>query len=257
MEKDGSFSVGMSREFLAGLPVVQSKAMQLVLLPLALYVDYKRVGNNFSFSISKEEVVDKLCWPKSYAVDGDFNRLVFRLVSDIAKIKINGIRVITAINVEQKGIFEIEYNEIAIEKYFEGLKKNYFKVELSTLQAMKNRGTWEFVRQLILYYDYSTTKYQIFARHTKNIKEMLELDIDAYVVSTTGKFDRPNFERVRLNPVIDDLLSMEQIILYPTKIKDLKKSYLGKSYKDGVRKDGTCERLVDNYFLSYKVNNKK
>ena len=231
-QKNGSFSAMVSREFLAGLPLISSKAMQVILLPIALYVEYKRNYNDCYFSISKAEMVEYLNWPKSYKDEGNFNKLICRLVDEIGALKVNGIR--------------IEYTEEAMDEFFQNLKSSYFPISLDTIQKMKSQDTWNFIREMLLVYDFTSGKYMNFMRHTKTLKERFGLNIDDYMVETTGKFDRSKFEKRRIQPIIDDLLKMQQINLYPVGLKDdLTPIYLGKTKKD--------KNLVDNYYVSYKI----
>lgn len=245
-QKNGSYLAGVSREFLVGLPLRKSKVIQVILLPLALYVDYRKNYNECYFSISKVEMVDALNWPKSYKDEGNFNKLICRLVDEIGTLKVNGIRIIKALNLT-KGVFEIEFTEEAMDRYFQGLRANYFPITLDTIQNLKSQDSWNFVKEMFISYDFTNGKYMNFMRHTKTLKERFGLNIDDYMVETTGKFDRSKFEKRRIQPIIDDLLKMKQINLYPVgQAKDLSPIYLGKTKKG--------KNLVDNYYVSYKIN---
>ena len=248
MNNINELCIGVSREFLEALPCISSKAAQILLLPLALQVKHTKNYNDNTFYIKKSDIAEILNFPTSYQKEGQMNQYLSRiLTSELLSLEVAGIKILDA---EQtyltRGWYEVTYTQEAMHRFFQGLKiGKYLTIKVDTLSKMKAEGTWNFVKELLLYYNFRDKGIQTLSRHTKVVKRILGLGISDYVVSTSGKFDRTRFERRRLDPIIEDLLTMTQFRLYPND----KGQYLYKShfYNYGG------ERFVENYNLQYMV----
>lgn len=250
-QKFGSLlAAGVTREFLANLPWLSSRAAMLLLLPMALHTEYTTKYNDLTYYIEKKELVDYMGLPKSYKDEGHMNKLLSQiLLEELFPLEVCGIKIL---DMEETSLprnwFCITYTQEAMDRFFQGLSKGYFVIALDTLKKMKHRHTWTYVKELILNYDFTNFKTQPWFRHTKYIKEMLGYGIADYTTGESGKFDRSNFEKKNINPCITDLLTMKQFKLFEVKGSTPEKPlYLGKDYTYRGK------RVVDNYFIAYKI----
>jgi hypothetical protein len=250
-QKKGSLLAvaGVSREFLEGLPPMTTKAAQLLLIPLALKVQYTKDYNDLVLYISKTELVNILGLTKSYLQEGNVNKYVSNiLVKELLDLKVHGIQIIDTDNTSlRRGWFELAFTEQAMNRFFQGLSSKYFTIGVDTLAKMKCKHTWNIVKEMFLNFDFSNPKAQAYRRNTFVIKRVLNVD---YTTEETQKFDRYHLEQRCLLPVIEDLRTMEQFKIYKTKSENpLEDNYLGKSY---VYAYG--ERYIENYYIGYKIN---
>ena len=252
-QKKGSLLTvaGVSREFLEGLPPLTTKAAQLLLIPLALKVQYTKNYNDTVLHISKAELVNTLGLSKSYTQEGHLNKYISDLlVSELLGLKIDGIQIIDAENTAlRRGWFDLAFTQKAMDKFFQGLSAKYFTISTDTLVKMKSKHTWNILKELFLNYDFSSPKPQLFSRNTFVIKRILNVD---YTTEGTKKFDRYHLEQRCLIPVLNDLRTMAQFKIYKTKSEPMDESYLGKAY---VWNCG--ERYIENYYIGYKINKVK
>lgn len=247
MQEKGSLLCGLSRDFLEALSHISSRAAAILLIPLALKVQYTKSYNDNVFYIKKSELVELLGLGASYQKEGHINQYINKILcEELFDLEVAGIKIIdiehTAL---PRGWLEIAYTQEAMDAFFQGLKVGkYLTIRLDTLTKLKAEGTWSFVKKLLLNYNFRAGGVQSFQRHTKVIKNFLDLSVDDYVVSTTGHFNRSAFEKKRLDPIIRDILTMEQFKLYD----DGKGKYLTKTY---YYRD--MEKFVENYVLRYEV----
>lgn len=249
-QKKGSLLTvaGVSREFLEGLPPLSSKAAQLLLLPLALKVQYTKNYNDNILYISKPELVEILGLPKSYLQEGNINKYISNiLVKELLDLQVYGVQIIDADNTNlRRGWFEIAYTEEAMDRFFQGLSVKYFTISVETLVNMRSKHTWNLVKEMFLSFDFSNQKAQVFKRNTFVIKRIFNVD---YTTEGTQKFDRYHLEQRCLLPVIEDLRAMSQFKIYKAKSKNpAEDNYLGKTYIYGYD-----EKFVENYYIGYKI----
>lgn len=249
-QKKGSLLTvaGVSREFLEGLPPLSSRAAQLLLLPLALKVQYTKNYNDNCFYISKKEMVKLLNLSKSYKDEGHINQYISDILSEeLFNLKVCDIPIIESVELP-RGWLEITYTEEAMDRFFQGLSVKYFTISLDTISKMKNCNTFNIIKKMILAFDFSNPKVQVFKRHTKTLKEIMGFSKESYTREADGSFDRSSFEKNTIKKVISDLLTMEQFKLYPVKrhAECEKAEYLGKEKVKGTR-------LVDNYYICYQI----
>lgn len=252
-QKFGSLlAVGVTREFLDMLPILSSRAAQILLIPLSLSCDFTSKYNDLTFIVSKKEIAEYMQLPKSYKSEGHINKLISDiLIEELFPLKVNGIDIIDMDATSlPRGYLEITYTQAAMDRFFQGLtKKQFFTIGLDTLTHMKNRFTWQWVKEMILSYDFSNSKVQLFKRHTRTIKEKLcGFDINKYTNGSDSKFERTHFDRTCVNPVIEDLKSMKQFKLHPVKgSTEDEIKYIGKDYAYRGKK------VVNNYFIAYQI----
>ena len=238
---------GVSREFLECIEPISSRTAQLLLLPLALKVQYTKNYNDNTFCISKKEIVKLLNLPKSYKDEGHINQYISDILADeLFDLKVCGVQIIESVDLP-RGWFEITYTQEAMDKFFQGLSAKYFTISLDTISNMKNRNTWNIIKKMFLAFDFSNPKCQMFKRHTKTLKDIMGFSKEDYV-REDGSFDRYSFEKNTIRNVISDVLKMEQFKLYPVKeyVEGEKIEYLGKEKIDGTR-------FVDNYYMCYQI----
>lgn len=239
---------GVSREFLEAMPSITSKAAQLLLIPLALKVQYTKNYNDCILSISKAELVNVLGLGQSYLQEGNINKYINNiLVKELFNLKVNGIQIIDIENTNlPRGWFELAFTEEAMDRFFQGLSVKYFTISLETLVNMNSKHTWNMVKELFLNFDFSNSKAQVYKRNTFVVKRVLGI---SYTTNSTSKLDRYHLEHRCLLPVIDDLRSMTQFKIYKAKSKNpLEDNFLGKTFIYGKE-----EKFVDNYYIGYKI----
>ena len=244
--------VGVSRSFLEGLRPLSSRAAQLLLLPLALEVEFAKQHNDLTFAIPKTEIWDIFQLPKSYREEGHMNAYLDNILrEELLELEVNHIRILDPSGIRlTRGWFEISFTQEAMDSFFQGLHSGYFTISLETLSKMKNRNTWNILKSLFLDFDFRSGQVKTFSRHTKTLKTILGLGIQDYTTATTGSFQRTRFEERCLHPVTKDILNMSQFTLYPAWGTPAEKPlYWGKTYFEGG-----FTGLVNNYTLIYKIN---
>lgn len=242
---------GVKREFLEGLPHMTSQAAQLLLLPLALRVQYTSKYNDNTFYITKKDIREILGLSKSYEQEGHMNEFLCRYYTEILDLKVNGIQIFDLEKFSlPKGWLEVGYTQEAMDAFFQGLTEKYFVIGLDTITKMTHKYTFDFVKKMFLSYDFKGKNIQIFKRHTKTIKEFCGMGIEAYMRKRDGdeiEFDRYSFEKNVIKTSIEDLQTIMQFQLYKVEgSKPEKPVYMGKTKISGTN-------FVENYYFAYSI----
>lgn len=243
---------GVSRSFLEGLRPLSSKAAQLLLLPLALEVEFTKKHNDLEFAVPKKDILEIFQLPKSYKEEGHINAYIDNILrTELLDLEVDGIPILNPAGIcLSRGWFEISFTQDAMDTFFQGLSSGYFTISLDTIAKMKNKNTWNIVKALFLDFDFRSGSTKTFARHTKKLKTILGYSKEDYTSAATGSFQRTRFEERCLHPAAKDILSMQQFSIYPAwGASPEKPLYWGKTYLDGG-----YTGLVDNYTFLYKIN---